>query len=89
MRTLVFKGLLRPPMMLGVPTAFLILESVACSGFIIWNHFAGLLYLLPLHLGVWFFSLEDPYRIDIVIRSRVMILPLANKRFWGRQSYAP
>ncbi len=89
MNTVVFKALLRPPVLFGVPTQFLILEAMAITaGFIFLDSVEICLYAIPFHITAWYLTNQDPYLFEVWLVSRTSVAPVPNKRFWGRQSYA-
>ena len=89
MDTDIYKALLRPSMILGVPSQFMILETTLLLMMIIYNTLSLIFYIPILHALVWLLSLHDPYLIDLILRSKIATLPTRNKRFWRAQSYAP
>ena len=89
MTTLVFKGLLRPPMQFGVPVIFFSLELIgAALLFLLTKDIFTFVYLIPLHTAGWIVSLSDPHLFHVAFTGYVTVPRIRNRPFWRRQSYA-
>lgn len=89
MDTDIYKGLLRPPTILGIPAPAMIIEATIGGLLIVYQQPAYLIYLPFTHALIWFLTLRDPYYIEVLLKSLTTTTPIRNKRFWKKQSYAP
>lgn len=85
----VFVGLTRPPMVLGVTMDYLGLTVIlSLSSFILFATPWYLLMLLPMHvIGVIACAIDQ--HIFSLLLKRLSCQNVANKKYWGCQSYAP
>ena len=85
----IYSALTRPATILGVNIEFFAINiSMALCMFIICSSIVWLLVAIPLHAVAWILYKLDPYIITI-INKKIECLPVANKKLWGCNSYAP
>jgi len=87
--SLVFTGLSKPPMVLGVTIEYLFIVSiipifiVSFTGSALW-----LLMLVPFHLLGWILCRIDAHIFRILLK-RLACTATPNNKLWGCQSYEP
>ncbi|HCU23621.1 MAG TPA: type VI secretion protein [Deltaproteobacteria bacterium] len=88
---LLFLGLTRPAMFLGVTQSFFVINGLLNTIlFLALNSFLPLFLLLPLLHGLGYLAcLKDPRTFDLWIVYAKHCTQCRNKRFWGTNSYSP
>ena len=88
-RHIVYGAITRPAMYLGVTIEYLAWISIVvlCS-FMLFNSALLLFLYVPLHLVGWVFLRIDASFFNVILK-RLSCPVVANKSFWGCQSYAP
>ncbi len=85
----VYSGLLRPPVVFGIPLdAMTIIVGAAMVCFVLGHSPLYMLASFPLYIVSWVCFQADPYCFAI-LRSWLQLRTSANKSFWQGQSYAP
>ena len=89
MTSIVFKGLLRPPMQFGVPVMFFSLELIGGALlFLVTKDLFAFCFVIPVHTLGWIVSLHDPHLFHVAFTGCITVPRIRNRAFWGRQSYA-
>jgi type IV secretion system protein VirB3 len=89
-RDILFVGLTRPQMLLGVPYGYAVANAVVTTElFLLFHSFSVMLVALALHAFGWLLCLRDPRVFDLWLVKVQRCPRVANYRLWRCNSYRP
>jgi len=87
-KTIVFKGLLRPATTLGVPYQLFVIELIVASVLFISLQSPGAAAaIIPLHIAAYFMLQSDPHIFNVYWVTWFEVNTTRNKKYWGGNSY--